>query len=308
MTGFKNLWIEKYRPNTLDELCITPDNKARIQKYVDDDEIPHLLLCGPTGVGKTSLARLIVLDILKCDYLYINASDENGVETIRNKVSGFVQTKSFDGNIKVVILDEADYLSPASQGILRNMMESYAGNARFILTGNYRHKITTALQSRCQPINLQLSVKDALVRCLYILKCEGISASQEEKKNLTKLIKKYSPDLRLCIGMMSMCCIDGKLVVEQLSNTTELCVKILSDIESGATLELRTYLIQNDGIFNSDWDQLLIDLLNHIYQSDVQDSKKKAMVCTIADHLEMSYRVIDKEINFFACVLNLEKD
>lgn len=305
MSDFSGVWMEKYRPNTLDDLCISDETRNIINSFGKD--IPNLLLTGNAGTGKTSLARILVLDVLKCDYLYINASDENGVDTIRGKISGFVQTKSFDGNIKVVILDEADSLSNASQGILRNMMESYANNARFILTGNYRHKITSPLQSRCQSLDIKPSLQQALKRCLNILSSEGVNTSQEEKKQLATLVKSYFPDLRKCINEMQKFVDGNKLNITQRVNNNEVCIRICSHIESGDTLMLRKYLIQNDEIFNSDWEQLLVDLLNHIYTLLIEDSKKKAMILTIADHLEKCSRVNDKEINFFACILNLEQ-
>ena len=299
-----DIWVEKYRPQTLDDVCISDANRKIIAGFGKD--IPHLLLTGAAGVGKTTIARILVQDILKCDYLYINASDENGIDTIRNKVSGFVQTKSLDGNIKVVILDEADYLSKSAQSVLRNLMESYAHTARFILTGNYRHRIETSLQSRCQSLDIKPSLQQALIRCLNILEFEGIPIDKDQTRQLAILVKGYYPDLRKCINEISKYCNDGQLNITANVNNNELCQKIVTDINNHATLSLRKYLIQNDERFNSDWEQLLVDLLNHIYATSIEDSKKKAMVLTIADHLDKCSRVNDKEINFFACVLNLE--
>ena len=304
ITPYDSIWVEKYRPKCLDDLCISDENRDIIDSFGQD--IPHLLLIGAAGTGKTTVSRILVQDILKCDYLYINASDETGIDNIRTKVTGFVQTKSFDGNLKVVILDEADFLSKNAQAALRNLMESYVHTARFILTGNYKHKIESALQSRCQSLDIKPSIQQALKRCLTILEEEGIDTTIEQKKQLAALVKKYFPDLRKCINEMQKYCINNILNITQTSDNNELCSRIYDSIDTGKTLALRTYLIQNDGVFNSDWEQLLVDYLNYIYTMELDDSKKKAMILTIADHLDKCSRVNDKEINFFACVLNLE--
>jgi len=300
-----NIWVEKYRPQKLDDLCISPEIREIIVNF--NTNIPNLLFCGIQGTGKTTLARIIVTDILKCDYLYINASDESGVDTIRTKVTGFSQTKSLDGNIKVVILDEADFLSGASQAALRNLMESYSNTTRFILTGNYRHKIIPALQSRCQSLDFKPSLKDSFLRCLNILTSEGIPTTSEQKKQVVALVKRFSPDLRKCINELQKQCIDGVLKIKEISDNTETLHRIWDNIMSEQGLKTRKYLIENDAVFNSDWDQLLVDMLNYIYDEPIDESIKKMMIITIAEHLDKATRVNDKEINFSACMLKLEQ-
>lgn len=299
-----DLWIEKYRPKTLDDLMISDDIRQIILNF--GENIPNLLFCGKQGCGKTSLARILVQDVLKCDYLYVNASDETGVENIRNKVAGFAQTKSFDGKLKVVILDEADYLSNNSQAALRNLMESYSNITRFILTGNYRHKIIPALQSRCQSLDIQISFKQAFKRCAVILKKENIRISDDQKTNLKNLVQKYFPDLRKCINEIQKNSIGGVFTLSSSSDTNVFLEKIWKNIESKRGLDTRKFLIENQLEFQSDWDQMLVDLLNYTYQQTIPDLQKKMMIIILADHLEKSSRVIDKEINFFACILKLE--
>lgn len=300
-----DLWCEKYRPSSLDELVISEETKQIITNF--GENIPNLLFCGVQGSGKTSLARILVQDILKCDYLYVNASDETGVDNIRNKVSGFAQTKSLDGNLKVIILDEADYLSSSSQAALRNLIESYSNTTRFILTGNYRHKIIPALQSRCQSIDVKPNLKGAVKKCLQILNKEKISYDKGQLTTVVNLVKKHNPDLRRCINELQKYCINGELKISTETDVSQVIHIIWDNLLNKKSLLTRKYLIENDHIFNSDWDKLLIDLLNYIYDENIDEANKKLMLITIADHIEKSSRVIDKEINFFACLLNLEQ-
>ncbi len=304
MSTHKNLWVEKYRPKTLEDLCLAESIRSKIIDW--GNEIPHLLFIGNAGVGKTTLARILVQNVLDCDYLYINASDENGIDTIRTKVTGFVQTKSIDGNIKVVVLDEADGLTKDGQKCLRNLMESYASTARFILTGNYKHKVISAIQSRCQSFDLVPTLKDAVRRCFQILAIEGIPTTQEQKKQVITLVKRYFPDIRTCIGELSKNCVNGELNIIDKVDNSELCALIFKGIQAKSSLKTRKYLIEHEEAFNSDWDQLLTDLLNYIYEQPITNLVKTQMIIEIAEHLDKATRVIDKEINVFACLLNLD--
>jgi len=208
--------------------------------------------------------------------------------------------------IKVVILDEADSLTLDGQKCLRNLMESYSNTARFILTGNYKHKIESSIQSRCQSLDIKPTLKESVVRCLSILQEEGIETDQAQKQSIVELIKQYFPDLRISINEIQKRCINGVFDIEVKANNKGLCNMIFYNILAKKGLDTRKYLIEHDGLFNSDWDQLLKDLLNHIYEENFNEAVQKAMIIKIAEHLEYSTRVIDKEINFFACMLNLE--
>jgi replication factor C small subunit len=186
MLNFNNLWIEKYRPHSIGELCLDADVKNLITGYAAQKEIPNLLLVGRPGIGKTSLARIIINDLLKCQYLYINASDENGIDTVRHKITNFAQTKSLDGGIKIIVLDEADGLTEVGQRALRNTMEEYAKFTRFILTANQLHRIIPALQSRCQSIQVESSLLDVVMRCMHILKQAILSSTTMMTSNLQR--------------------------------------------------------------------------------------------------------------------------
>ena len=302
---FNNLWVEKYRPKTIDEMVLSGENRAYFNTL--KDEVPNLLFVGTPGTGKTTLARIIVNDLLGCNFLYINASDESGIDTIRHKVTSFSQTKSFDGKVKVVILDEADGLTAQSQAALRNTMESFAKYTRFILTANHKHKIIPALQSRCQSLDIKPTIEDAVKRCYNILKSEGIEVDDLQKKKFVELVRANFPDLRKTINEIQKNCINNVLCITNISVDTELLDNIFSGIKSKDTISLRKYLIENEDRFYNDYDSLLRSFLNYIYTANVVDSKKKEMIAVIADHLYKSVFVLDKEINAFACWINLER-
>jgi|TARA_R110002020_G_scaffold137796_8_gene307406 DNA polymerase III delta prime subunit len=304
MIDFDKIWVEKYRPAKLDDIILDDRTRNIVKEF--KDEIPNLLFVGNPGTGKTTLARVIVNDILGCNYLYINASDESGIDTIRHNITNFAQTKSFDGNVKVVILDEADGLTPQAQAALRNTMETFAKYCRFILTANYKHKIIPALQSRCQALDIKPVVELAVKRCYYILKNENVKVSDEQKVKFIQLVKRHFPDLRKAINELQKNVIDSELCIANINSDNELLETIYKKVASKKTLEARKYLIENEDRFQGDYDTLLANFLNFIYNSNLDDSKKKAFVATIADHLYKSAFVVDKEINAFACLVNLE--
>ena len=305
MIDFDKIWVEKYRPQTLSDVILDKETLRVVEEYTN--EIPNLLFVGNPGTGKTTLARVIVNDILGCNYLYINASDESGIDTIRHNITNFAQTKSFDGNVKVVILDEADGLTSQAQAALRNTMETYAKYCRFILTANYKHKIIPALQSRCQSLTIKPVVELAVKRCYNILKDENVKVPEEQKKKFVQLVKRHFPDLRKTINELQKNVIDSELCITSVVSDNELLEAVYKKIASQQCLEARRYLIENEDRFQGDYDTLLSNYLNFIYSANIDDIKKKEMIAIIADHLYKSAFVVDKEINAFACLVNLEK-
>ena len=286
-------------------MVLSPENRNYFSSL--KGEVPNLLFVGTPGIGKTTIAKIIVQDILQCQYLYINASDENGIDTIRSKVSGFSQVKSIDGNIKIVILDEADGITIDGQRALRNTMEEYSAYTRFILTANYKHKIIPAIQSRTQYFDLNPNINDVVGRVLNILKAENITIPATEKVNLVKVIKDNFPDIRKTVNTVQKYCVTGTLQVTNNINTKGITSEIHEFIKSNKLIDLRKYLIENESDFQSDYSSVLKGYLNFLYESDVKDDKKREAIIVIAEYLYRDALVLDKEINAYACFLNLSK-
>jgi replication factor C small subunit len=306
---YDKLWVEAYRPKTLKDLILSDDNREFFSSITDD--IPNLLFYGSPGTGKSTLAKIIVNDILKCQYLYINASDENGIDTIRNKVISFAQTRSIDAKKKVVILEEADGLTGESLRILRNVMEEYVDTTRFILTANYINKIIEPIRSRCMLFKLQNDITACLTRCVTILKAENINKllTDDNKKKFTEFVTDRYPDLRRIINDLQKFCHTGELIIpdnNQLLDLAGYVIKGLS-ISRISSLELRKKVIESEKSFNNDYQQLLKNMFDYVYSSgDLPEKAKKSFLLDIGEYLYRDNFVLDHEINFFCCILAME--
>jgi replication factor C small subunit len=204
------LWTEKYRPTKLDDYVGNEHLKTKVAGYLENDDIPHLLLFGRAGTGKTTLAKLIVKSI-DCDYMIINASDENNVEMVRTKVKNFASSMGFK-KFKVIILDEFDYMSKEAQAILRNLMETFSAHCRFILTCNYVEKVIEPIQSRCQSFQIvPPTKKDVAIQMSKILKAENV---EFDVKDLVPIIDASYPDIRKVINTCQLNSNKGKLRVD----------------------------------------------------------------------------------------------
>ena len=303
-----NLWIEKYRPRTLDEIVLAPEDRRFFEALKEKQEIPHLLYAGTPGVGKSSLAKIIINDVLSCDSLYINASDENGIDTIRGKIVGFARTKSFDGNIKVVLLDEVDGLSGESMKALRNVMEEYADTCRFQMTCNYLFKVIEALRSRCQIINLIPPVEGVLQRVTEILKKENVVVPPAQKPLLLDHVKKNLPDMRRIINDIQKFSVTGTLEVrnnECSGFAKAIVAKILCKED---VMKLRKEVIEGEKFFSSDYRHLMKLIFEELFNSNLTYDQKSNLLLIVSNAMEKDAFVIDKEINFFSMLVNLSRN
>ena len=304
MLKLDSLWCEKYRPSVLDDIILSKSNRSIIEKFYQDTQIPNLLFIGNAGIGKTSLAKILVKDALKCQYLYINASDENGIDTIRTKVTNFSKVKSIDGNIKVIILDEVDGLTLDAQRALRNTMEEYSEYTRFILTANYNHKVIPPLQSRCQTLDLVPPVELCFERVKHILQSENVTIDDEDK--LQELVRNLYPDLRKTINEIQKSCIDGKLSINSTKNNLIIVKALFELVKTNKILKARKFIIQNEHKFNGDYNQLLKELFNYIDDVDKLPDKSMCLL-TVSEYMYRMAFVIDSEINFYSCLIQLSK-
>lgn len=275
--------------------CILIDTPEHL--YITDDYIV---------THNTSLAKIIVNDILQCQYLYINASDENGIDTIRNKVINFALTKSIDGKLKTIILDEADGLTTDAQRTLRNVMEEYAGFNRFILTGNYKYKIIDPLRSRCSiALDLTPPLEQVMKRCLFVLRTEKINLPSDQQTKFAQLVRRNYPDIRQCLNDIWRYSVGGKTINIPDNHQDSFLTSLYNLIQQKQTTEVRKFIISGEQQIHSDYVMLLRDLFNFIDKNEQDTNKKKMYLLIIAEHLYRSAFVVDQEINTYACCIAL---
>ena len=293
------LWVERYRPQDLSTYVGNEHLKNKVERFLDDGNVPHLLLYGRAGGGKTTLAKIIVNNT-ECDYLYINASDERNIDLVRDKLKTFASSVGFKP-MKVVILDEADYLNVNSaQPALRNLMETFSAHCRFILTCNYVEKIIDPIQSRCQTYKIvPPSKKEVAVHAKNILEKENISFDLDD---LALVVTAGYPDLRKVINELQRMSINGKLTVDKDGMIhNEFKLQFLDAIRNGESIgTIRKMVAYSNFTEYTELYRLLYD--------EFESFGVDKMPEIIADISKGSYQdvlVVDKEINFIATVSNI---
>jgi len=301
----KELWTEKYRPSTLTDYVFRDDaQRKQVQGWVDSKTIPHLLFSGAPGTGKTTLAKVLInmLDIDEYDVLQINASRERGIEEVRDRITRFVQTMPF-GEFKVVLLDEADFLTPEAQAAMRGVMEENAATSRFILTCNNPNKVIPALHSRCQGFHIEkIDHTEFTARVATVCVTEGVDVDID---TLDSYVKATYPDLRKCLNLCQMNTIDGKLVKpnEGDSATADYKLAVVDLFKQGKRLEARKMLCSQ--VRPEEMDELFRWMYDNLeLWGDTQESKDAAILI-IAKGLRNIPMVADQEINLAATLVEL---
>ena len=301
----KELWTEKYRPSDIDGYVFR-DNTQREQvaQWIKEKTIPHLLFSGAPGVGKTTLAKILIkqLGIDEYDVLEINASRENSVDTIRDKISGFVQTMPF-GDFKIVLLDEADYISPNGQAALRGVMETYAQTARFMLTCNYPNRVIPALHSRCQGFHIEkIDQTEFTARIAKVLLDESV---EFELDVLDTYVKATYPDLRKCLNMCQMNSNDGNLQKPHgdEGGSQDYKLEVVTMFKSGKIKEARQLLCKNAR--PEEMEEMFRWMYDNIDLWGSGDEQRDAAIIVIRNGLVNHAMVADPEINLSATLCEL---
>jgi len=292
------LFTEKYRPDTLEGYIGNDDFKSSLQQWIDTNDVPHLLLCGGAGTGKTTAAKLIVNNI-NCDYVYINCSDENGIDTIRDKVKSFASAASFKPQ-KVVIMDEADFLTINAQAALRNVNETFSLTTRFIFTCNYVERIIDPIQSRTIVFELTPpSMQDVAFKCVEILDLENVTYT---KADIVRIVKQTYPDIRKSLNLLQSSIKNGDLQqsreVTNFNQTSDQIITLLKgqNIKNFTTIR---QLVMDSNVRDYN------ELYRVLFERADEFTNSAIVTLIIADYQYKSIMAPDKEITFCGCIAKL---
>jgi DNA polymerase III delta prime subunit len=296
-----SLWVEKYRPTQLDNYIGNDHLKSKVSVYLESGDIPHLLLFGRAGTGKTTLAKLLVNNI-DCDYLYINASDENSVDVVREKVKNFASTLGFK-DMKVIILDECDYITPNAQAALRNLMETFSKNCRFILTCNYVERIIDPIQSRCQSFQIIPPDRKQVAQHLAnILTNENV---QYDIKDIATIVNSGYPDIRRVINGSQRQVVNNSLVIDENTITqSDYKTKVLEILKTqdkkNSFQNIRQLLADSKVTDFSDLFRLMFDTIDDWGKGHIAEC-----ILILSKYQQSDAVVVDKEINIMAMFVEI---
>ena len=299
------LWVEKYRPKTIED-CILPDGiKSTFQEYVNRKEIPNLLLAGSAGVGKTTIAKALCEEV-GCDYIMINGSDESGIDVLRNKIKNYASSMSLSGGRKVVIIDEADYLNPNStQPAMRGAIEEFSSNCSFIFTCNFKNRIIDPIHSRCAVVDFKINGSKQKMaagffkRVEWILEQEGITY---DKQVVAAVITKHFPDNRRVLNELQRYSVSGTIDKGILASVSDVQLnELVSSIMNKDFASCRKWVTNN---LDNDITRIFRNIYDGLYEK-LKPNSVPQMVLILAKYQYQSAFVADHEINLIACLTEL---
>jgi len=303
----QELWTEKWRPDCIKDYVFRDESQRRqVQGWINEGALPHLLFSGAAGTGKTTICKMLMkeLNVNKLDFMQINASNENNVETIRNRIVDFATLMSFNGDMKYVLLDEADYLTPNAQAILRGVMEDNAGHCRFMLTCNYPQRIIPAVHSRCQGFKIEnQDVNGVTARVAEICISEGVDIDLD---TLDTFVQATYPDLRKCINMVQQNVVDGVLLKPQEGDggSSDWMINAIELFKSGQFKEARTLICAQAR--PEEYEDVYKFMYRNLELWGGQDEDKQDLaVVTIRNSMAKQALVSDPEVNLAACFIEL---
>jgi|TARA_R110001583_G_scaffold13761_2_gene58575 DNA polymerase III delta prime subunit len=300
------LWVEEYRPKTIDSCILPSELKKTFSDYIRQGNVNNMILSGPAGVGKTTVARALVEE-MGCTYMIINGSEESGIDVLRTKIKNFASTVSLEGGRKYIILDEADYLNPQStQPALRGFMEEFHKNCGFILTCNYKNRLIEPLHSRCPPVEFIIPkaekpqlAKEFMERVLYILEDKGIKCN---KKVVSELILKFFPDWRRTLNELQRYAVSGEIDAGILVDISQTNVKtLMTAMKNKEFTNVRKWVVDN---LDNDAVRILRVVYDNLYEY-VDGSSIPHVVVVLGEYQYKSAFVADQEINMLACMTEI---